>query len=246
MSTAYQRRLARRPMGGPSVIRRAVVDCIFAQTIGVIKPQVLINGGLMSLFILFLGGSKMEVGAVFTMNFVAQIVRIVAAPYVDVVRRKWMVILFFSINSLLFGGIFLLFPFLPTAPTRLIVWGAILIFWLQRMAANVGASSWGALICDFLPAPLRGRFFGRMRAALQTTSLLSMLIAGWYLGEHPDAAHFAVVMAFLFVFSAVRPLLLLRLPDPPRHAAGRAAVCCKTCSGPCATATIAGFCFFGP
>ena len=66
---------------------------ITAQALGGIMPQLLLNGGVLSLLILELGGTKFEVGAVYMVEFISQSVRILAAHHVDVVSKKKMVIL---------------------------------------------------------------------------------------------------------------------------------------------------------
>lgn len=52
----------------PSETRQSIRTCIIAQAMGSPLPQVLINGGILSLFIIALGGSKLAVGSVFTVS----------------------------------------------------------------------------------------------------------------------------------------------------------------------------------
>ena len=57
-------------------VRENTRTIIVGQCFGAPLPQVLINGGVFSLLILQLGGSKFEIGLVFMLNFVAQTVRV--------------------------------------------------------------------------------------------------------------------------------------------------------------------------
>ncbi len=188
---------------------------IWAQSMGAPTPQALINGGVLSLFILALGGSKFAVGAAFTMNFFAQIIRTLMAPYVDVANKKRMVIIWFSTTVLFLGALLIAHPIQLAWGNKAAVWYVVIIFLGQRLCVNVGAAAWMPMLSDLIPESLRGRFFGRLRRNFQIVSFILILLIGWYLGTSPSITKFYLVFLVLFLMSAARPLLLLRLPETP-------------------------------
>lgn len=205
----------RSPGKSRSETRTAIRTCIVAQTLGAPLPQVLINGGVLSLFILALGGTKLAVGSVFAVNFAAQLIRVFAAPFIDVARPKRFVLFWVSLSSGIFAGLLLAVPIMNAWGDKAAVWYVVGLFLLQRVTMNIGGHAWLSLLTVIIPGPLRGRFFGRMRATFQTASLLIMAVVGWYLGADPEPAAFQLVFLFLLVMAAARPFLFLRLPDPP-------------------------------
>lgn len=198
-----------------SATRKGISTAILGQSLGAPLPQALLNGGLLSLFILTLGGSKFAVGVAFTMNFSAQMVRTLAAPYVDVADRKKMVIFWFTANVILFAGFFFAYPIQVKWGSDVAVWYVVGVFFAQRLSVNIGAAAWMPFLSDMLPESLRGRFFGRMRRNFQFVSFAVIVIIGWYLGASPSVEKFYVLFIVLFIMALTRPLLLLRLPDIP-------------------------------
>ncbi len=118
-------------------------------------PQVLINGGILSLFIIALGGSKLAVGSVFTVNYLGQLVRVLAAPHVDVAHPKKFVLRWFTLSTLLFAGIFLAVPVSSMAGRAAAVWYVVGLFAFQRLASNIGAQAWLPLLSEIIPDRLR-------------------------------------------------------------------------------------------
>ena len=136
-------------------LRGLIRTIIAGQCFAAPLPQVLINGGVFSLLIILLGGSKFEVGMVFTIQFVSQITRVFAARHVDVRNRKWMVIRWALISNILFLLIFTIEPIRVNLGNRVAMWAAIGVFFLQRLAIHRGMTAFNPMIAYFLPAPLR-------------------------------------------------------------------------------------------
>lgn len=204
-----------------SETRKAISTAILGQSLGAPLPQSLINGGLLSLFILTLGGSKFAVGAAFTMNFFAQIARTLVAPYVDVANRKTMVVFWFTANVLCFAGFFFAYPIQLKWGSDIAVWYVVAVFLVQRLTVNIAAAAWMPYLSDMLPESLRGRFFGRMRRNFQLVSFTVIVVIGYYLGTSPPVEKFYFLFAVLFIMALARPLLLLRLPELPPQRSGR-------------------------
>ncbi len=198
-----------------SETRKTINTIIGAQSLGAPFTQVLINGGILSLFILAMDGSKFAVGAAFTMNSFSQIIRILVAPHVDVANRKKMVIFWFAFALFCGSGLLLAYPISIIWGNAVGVWFVVIFFLFERISANIGAAAWMPLLTELIPSPLRGRFFGRMRRNFQVVSLILIVLIGWFMGEAPPIWKFYIIFVVLLTMAALRPLLLLRLPTTP-------------------------------
>jgi len=67
-----------------SAIRRAIL----AQVFGAIQTKVFTEGGVFALLILALGGAELAVSLIFTAFYGMQVVRVLAAPRVDVTSPR--------------------------------------------------------------------------------------------------------------------------------------------------------------
>lgn len=196
------------------MLRSSIRTIIFGQCFGAPLPQVLINGGVFSLLILQLGGSKFEVGLVFMLNFLAQIIRVFSARYADVRDTRSMYIRWAHTSNLVFLLFFLVEPIRRRVGADVAIVFACAVFLAQRVAINVGATAWQPMLAAIVPPSLRGRFSGAMRMAFQSVSLVVILLAGAFLGDEPSIWRFYVVFAVLLLLSSIRPFLILRLPKP--------------------------------
>jgi len=197
----------------PEVVRSAINTIILGQSFGAPLPQVLINGGVFSLLIIQLGGSKFEVGLAFMLNFLAQTVRVFAGRYADVHDTKRMFVRWAQLSNVVFLLMFFVEPIRVAGGNNAAIWFACGVFFLQRTAINVGGTAWQPMMAEIIPTSLRGRFTGAMRRAFQIVSLVVIVLTGLYLGDEPTILRFYAVFAVLLASSVVRPVLIARLPS---------------------------------
>ena len=175
--------------------------------------MVLVSGGVFSLLILQLGGSKFEIGLAYMISFLAQTARVFVARYADVHDTKRMFVRWSHVANVMFLLMFLIEPIRVAAGSRAAVWFACGVLFLQRISVNIGGTAWNPLIAHTIPAALRGRFLGSMRRTYQVASLLVIIAAGYFLGNEPTIMRFYLVFAALLASSVVRPFLMSTLPD---------------------------------
>lgn len=104
----------------------------------------------------------------------------------------------------------------PAMAARRLAWW----FFISSFFASIAGVSWNSWIQEWVPARVRGKFFGRRNRALQFSTLLFLLAAGWVLakGDYALPAFQAVIAAavVLRIFSLhwqwVSPT-----PAPARH-----------------------------
>ena len=74
-------------------LRPAIRDSIIAQAAGGPLAQVLFQGGILSLLILFLGRGDMEIGLIFMVFYLCRLTGVFLLPYLEVRSRKRMLYL---------------------------------------------------------------------------------------------------------------------------------------------------------
>jgi MFS family permease len=198
-----------------SVTREAIHNTILAQATGLILPQVLFQGGVISLLVLTLGGSEFEIGIIFTVFNLCAIVQLFAAPYVDVGSKKKILYVSLFAAAVIISLIFLIYPIDRFLGDKATLWFLVALVFGYSAAVNVATASWFPLLTDIIPARIRGRFFGRMRMLWQLTSFLVTVLSGWFLGSNPTLARFYLVFTLGIVFHFARLYFIRRLPDPP-------------------------------
>lgn len=204
-----------------SELRDAIRNTILAQATGLILPQVLFQGGVISLLILALGGSELEIGAVFTIYNLCGIAQLFTAPYVDVRSRKRILMRALFSGTSAITLIFLVYPLsrLVGGQVALLFLAAVVLAY--SVAVNVATTAWFPLLTDIIPARIRGRFFGSMRAIWQTTSFLVTLLSGWLLGSNTSVGRFYFVFLLGIGFHFARLNFVRKLPDPPPPRKGK-------------------------
>ncbi len=141
---------------------------------------------------------KTTIGLICALPFFGNFLQIFAAPFL----AKWkppktITVLAASLHLVTWAAAGLLLPWVPRDnPT---VAGQCFIVWflLSSCFAAVAGVSWNAWIQEWVPARLRGKYFGRRNGTLQVSTLLFLLIAGWALAQWDYA-----VPAFQLIIAA--------------------------------------------
>ena len=107
--------------------------------------------------------------------------------------------------------------FIPQGATWWLAAG-ILIFAVGNTA---NGASWFALLSPIVPEEIRGRWFGQMRTAWQTTAIVFSLGLTFLLHHHPELYIFQLLLAAMGGLMIVRLLFYNRIPEldpviPPR------------------------------
>lgn len=184
------------PAGGPEISpeaqKRGMRLVYGGQSAGIILMILIAQPGFGVLFVKHLGGSDtaaMVLGAVLG---VVRLVQIPASLRVHPASGKR----FLLTCQLIYAAIMLVAAALPS----LMGWGAatawafVLAAFAGLTISNLGSTFWFPILHDVVPADRRGRFFGTMRAAWSTSSLLATIVAGFFLGRNPSTWQFQVVI----------------------------------------------------
>lgn len=102
-------------------------------------------------------------------------------------------------------------------------------FFISSFCSSITGVSWNAWVQEWVPARLRGKYFGRRNRLLQFSTLAFLLLAGWVLAvwEYSRIA-FQLLIAFAVLLRLLSIIWQLRMPTeqgarPPKRAASLSA-----------------------
>lgn len=102
-------------------------------------------------------------------------------------------------------------------------------FFISSFCSSITGVSWNAWVQEWVPARLRGKYFGRRNRLLQFSSLTFLLLAGWVLAAWDySRTGFQLLIAFAVLLRVLSILWQLRMPTdatarPPARGATLAA-----------------------
>ncbi len=189
--------------------------------LGGILPMVLFQGGIISLLVISLGGTDLEIGFVSTVVNVCMVMGVFLAPYVEVRPRLRLFGIWLVISTVAVSLLFVVHPIGNRWGGTAAYWLLAAIVFVHRSANNLAGSAWMPYLADLLPSPIRGKYFGRMRMTWRITSLSVTLLAAWIIGTEPTMLEFYLVFGIAIFFSVARLTFLARLPQIPPMRTGR-------------------------
>lgn len=149
---------------------------------------------------------KPDIGLLSAMPFAANFLQIFAAPFFSRWRPpKTVTVVAATLHMFMWIALAVLLGVIPRdrpdlASNLLIAW-----FFLSSCFAAVAGVTWNSWIQEWVPARLRGKFFGRRNRLLQISTLTFLLATGWILArwDYAIGAFQAIIAGavFLRVFS---------------------------------------------
>ena len=177
--------------------------------------MVLFQGGIISLLVISLGGTDLEIGLISTVVNICMVMGVFLAPYVEVRPRLRLFRFWIFVSTAAVSLMLLVHPINAWLGSGTAYWFLVLIVFIHRGANNLAGSAWMPYLADLLPAPIRGQYFGRMRTAWRISSLAVTLLAAWILGSDPTMLEFYLVFGIAIFFYVMRFAFLARLPQIP-------------------------------
>jgi len=202
--------MARPGPGSPT--RRAIRLINIGQAAGAPLQFTLIEGGVLALLILALGGTKAQAGMLFTVTFLAFPVQALVAPIVAISPLKRFVVGGMGVSCLVTLGLLASAAVERSYGTQAAVWYVIGVYGLSRIAMNMGVAGWFPLLAEVVPDQIRGRFFGRMRMTWRLATTGALVASAFWLGDDPAVERFFPLIAAIVAVGMVRPILFTRLP----------------------------------
>ena len=205
----------------PPIELRRIIRIIFGmESIGGVLPQVLFQGGLISVLVLFLWGAEFEVGIINALVNVSLMGGLFVVPFLEVRPGRQLLFIWYFVCMIFLILLPFVIPLKSLFGTGVAIACMGVIVLVNRSTHSITSSIWMPYVASFLPSPIRGRFFGRYRLAWRMASFIGILAAGWLLGREPTAERYYLLFAIGMVFYIPRTFLVKMLPDTPPRRAG--------------------------
>jgi MFS family permease len=185
-----------------------------------------VNVVLSALFTKGLNLPNQTIGVISALPFICNILQVVVSPLLSRWFPAKAITIFCSVLHLVSWAIFaVLLDYLPRDnPALAGLWIGVWFF-ISSFCATLTGVSWNAWIQEWVPARLRGKYFGSRNRLLQFSTLSFLLLSGWILAtwEYSRLA-FQLVIAFAIALRALSILWQGRMPteasdQPPERTA---------------------------
>ncbi len=180
------------------------------QATGIVLIMLLIRSAFGTLFIKHLGGSDrlaMLLGAIIGFARLLQIpvsLRVHPSDGKKFMLRCWLVYALAMTVAVVIPS----FMEIGTATA----WAVVLTVFVAVTVGQCGSTFWFPMLHDVVPADMRGRFFGRMRACWSTTVFIAIIASGLFLGKDPETWQFQTVMVVGVALVLLRNYFISKIP----------------------------------
>ncbi len=193
--------------------RQAMRNLIMAQCFGTLSLLLFTNGFLLA-YLSAVGIPSEHILSWLTLPYVSNFLLMLPfAHLADRIGRKRVGLagLYATVAGFALIATFTLLPGHLAVP--LFLAGAIIF----STGYTAFSSSWFALLSPIIPAPMRGRFFGRLRTSWQAVAIAFSFIVTVVLRNHPEIGVYRLFLLVVLVMAFARILIYQRIPDlePP-------------------------------
>lgn len=173
----------------------------------------LLGGPILTIYVVYLGGTASDVGLVVAIPALANLVQLVAAFYIQRFTNRRLLLAVFAITHRTIWIATGLIPFFVTASLRVDVF--IGMFLLSFVCASTSSVFWTSIIADMVPAQVRGRYFGIRNTIHWAVASVSLLIGGQILEQLDERTGFVLLYAVSAACTVWNAVELLRYPNLP-------------------------------
>jgi MFS family permease len=202
-------------------LRLCTADGLVAMPI--VTMSLPVNVFLAALFTKALHLPKTSIGIITALPFVCNFLQVFVTPFLtNRLSAKAQVFFPAIVHMLSWAWLGVMLSFLPVDdPVRAGRWLAIWFF-ISSFAASIAGVGWNSWIQEWVPARLRGKYFGQRNRLLSFSTLVFLIVTGWSL-EHWSYS-IPVFQAIIAGAVVLRVLSLKWIWDTPAgHARGDAA-----------------------
>ena len=191
--------------------RAMVLEGVFSRAMEGVTGGVILAG-----FALALGATDMEIGLIAAIPFLAQLAHVPAIALLSRFPDRRALTIGAATASRILLGVMALVPFLDLGGVRPIHALLVLLVAYAVLATLAGAS-WQVWVRELVPRERLGRYFGRRMAVLSAIGLVTIVLAGQFVGRWPgeQTTAFAVLFAAGLALGLTSSVLLARAPSRP-------------------------------
>jgi MFS family permease len=149
---------------------------------------------------------KPAIGLLSAMPFLANFLQIFLAPFFSRWRPPQVVtVVAATAHMICWAGLAIMLGFIPADRPDIAARWLIAWFLVSSVFGAIAGVTWNSWIQEWVPARLRGKYFGRRNRLLQISTLTFLLVTGWVLArwDYAIAAFQAIIAGavFLRIFS---------------------------------------------
>lgn len=172
-----------------------------------------LGGPILTIYVVYLGGSASDVGLVVAVPALANLVQLVAAFYIQrFTNRRLLLLVFATLHRVLWVSTGLI-PFFVTESLRVDVF--IGLFLMSFVCASTSSVFWTSIIADMVPAQVRGRYFGIRNTIHWAIASISLLVGGQILQQMDERTGFIVLYSISAACVVWNAFELWRYPNLP-------------------------------
>ena len=172
--------------GRKADLRRSLTLCVSEGLVAmpIVTMSLPVNLFLTALVVRAFPLSNPVIGLFCALPFVGNFIQIFAVPLLARWQPpKTQTVLFELLHLLSWVGLAVLLPILRRGSLGAAGLGLIAWFLVSSVFSAMAGVNWNSWIEEWVPARLRGKFFGRRNRLLQFSALAFLLIIGWVLGR---------------------------------------------------------------
>jgi len=174
-------------------------------------------GNIMTLIAWHLGGRERFIGLIGFVCLAASVVQMLIVPLAQQTSKKWFAIVMLSAAYAATIPVF----FAKSISDNVGIYAGLTLLACciggRQMCMNAASPSWTGLLRELTTPDRRGTLLGTMRTWWQSMMVVTLILAGLYLGKDPSSRKLQYVIAVGFLAQVLRILVMLPLPPPPKR-----------------------------
>ena len=174
---------------------------IYTQATGTHIPQVFFLGGILTIYILNIGGSNFDIGLSNMVFHSSIIISYSIFPLIQNYRINTLMNNFSILSLVFFTFFYLIINFSSSLNLNAILLIIFISTILFRTSDNIYGISRITYVYDNIPKHLHGRYFGSMRLIISMIVISISLLSGYVLSDNPTKSNFNnLILIYIFIF----------------------------------------------
>ena len=174
---------------------------IYTQATGTHIPQVFFLGGILTIYILNIGGSNFDIGLSNMVFHSSIIISYSIFPLIQNYRINTLMNNFSILSLVFFTFFYLIINFSSSLNLNAILLIIFISTILFRTSDNIYGISRITYVYDNIPKHLHGRYFGSMRLIISMIVISISLLSGYVLSDNPTKSNFNnLILIYILIF----------------------------------------------
>lgn len=161
-----------------------------------------------------IGASEKVIGLLIGLTPLMACLQLLATNIADKWGYKRLILLGWSLRAFMFLPIAAIPLLSGRLPDRALVWILIVCILLFTTIRGAASGAWWPWIRLIVPHHQRGRYLGVDQLVFQIFVLISMLSAGWILGDSPEGWRYTIIYILAWASAMVSQYFLSQVPCP--------------------------------